>query len=134
MYSDYDPRSEQSAQPRSGGPGNIFPIPVEFLQQISGPGQPGKFRPGQEFSPSAQIEELGPGTLDSTVRQDTRRVSNNLIITFASREARDSVFPRPEEGIQPTLFTLEEGVTSSQPVSRSLPPGAGPATSHSIFR
>ena len=132
MYSDYDPRSEQGAQPRSGGPGNIFPIPVEFLQQISGPGQ-GKFRPGQEFSPSAQIEELGPGTVDTSVRQVMRRVNNNLIITFTSREARDTVFPRPEEGIQPTLFTLEEGVTSSQPVSRSLAPGAGPAT-HSIFR
>ena len=70
VYSDYDPRSEQSAQPRSGGPGNIFPIPVEFLQQISGPGQ-GKFRPGEEFSPSAQIEELGPGTVDTGVRQVT---------------------------------------------------------------
>ena len=65
-YQDYDPRSEQSAQPRSGN-NNIFPIPVEFLQQINGPGQ-GKFRPGAEFSPSAQIEELGPSPAENTVR------------------------------------------------------------------
>ena len=45
------------------------------------------------------------------------------------------MFQRPEEGIQPTLFTLEEGVTRDNgPKVRSLPPGAGPATHHSIFR
>lgn len=66
-YQDYDPRSEQSAKPRSGN-NNIFPIPVEFLQQINGPGQ-GKFRPGAEFSPSAQIEELGPSPAENTIRQ-----------------------------------------------------------------
>ena len=68
-YPDYDPRTEQSAQPRSGGPGNIFPIPVEFLQQINGPGQ-GKFRP-EEFSPSAQIEDVGPSPVENTIRWET---------------------------------------------------------------
>ena len=121
-YQDYDPRSEQAAQPRSGSNKNIFPIPVEFLQQINGPGA-GKFRPG-EFSPSAQIEELGPGSAENTIR--------DTLVT--------NTFPSLEEGIKPTLFTLEEGVPrpgqeKSGPVARSLPPGAGPVTTHhSIFR
>ena len=132
-YPEYDPRTEQGAQPRSGN-SNIFPIPVEFLQQISGPGQ-GKFRPGGEFSPSAQIEELGPSPAENTIRQGRHRdyISKQKSLIFSDpRDARDT-FPRPEEGIQPTLFTLEEGVPPDQPVVRSLPQGAAPSH-QAIFR
>ena len=113
-YADYDPRPP---------PPNIFPIPVEFLQQINGPGQ-GKFRPGAEqFSPSAQIEELGGGGVEASSGPATADT-----FSFAA--------PQPgSEGGQPSqLFTLEEGVTtpaSSQPVERSL--GAG-SHAHSIYR
>ena len=114
-YADYDPRPP---------PPNIFPIPVEFLQQINGPGQ-GKFRPGAEhFSPSAQIEELGGG---GGVEASSGPATADTF-SFAA--------PQPgSEGGQPSqLFTLEEGVTtpaSSQPVERSL--GAG-SHAHSIYR
>ena len=122
-YQDYDPRPEQGRN--NVAKQNIFPIPVEFLQQIQGGPAPGKFRPENfEFNPSAQIEEIG--TIDS---------AENHIDNFAFV---------PEEGIKPTLFTLDEGVPPTsgqyntgagdkQPVARSAPQHHSP-TSQPIFR
>ena len=124
-YQDYDPRQEQ---PRSAPPQpNIFPIPVEFLNQIQG--GPGKFRPNEfDFNPSAQIEELSKGE--------------------SAESPRDKYSFVPEEGIQPsqpTLFTLEEGLPSpagaqakslelpGSPTVRSLPP-VSPITTREIYR
>ena len=121
-YQDYDPRQEQ---PRSVPQQSIFPIPVEFLNQIQG--GPGKFRPDEfDFNPSAQIEELRTGE--------------------SVESSRDKYSFVPEEGIQPTLFTLEEGlpaptaaqgksleVPPSSPTVRSLPP-VSPITTREIYR
>ena len=119
-YQDYDPRQEQ---PRSVPQQNIFPIPVEFLNQIQG--GPGKFRPDEfDFNPSAQIEELGNGE--------------------KAESQRDKYSFLPEEGIQPTLFTLEEGLPApaaqgkslevpASPTVRSLPP-VSPITTREIYR
>ena len=117
VYQDFQPRPE-----RSGSQHNIFPIPVEFLNQIQG--GPGKFRPEEfDFNPSAQIEELNTGD----------PAENNI----------DKYSFVPEEGIKPTLFTLEEGVTSAasgksldlpaSPTVRSLPP-VSPITTREIYR
>lgn len=120
-FQDYDPRAEQA---RTGAPNNIFPIPVEFLNQIQG--GPGKFRPNEfNFNPSAQIEELNTGD----------KTENDI----------DKYSFVPEEGIQPTLFTLEEGVPAgpgasakslelpASPTVRSLPP-VSPITTREIYR
>ena len=116
-YQDYDPRAAEQirSQPKSPNP-SIFPIPVEFLNQLQG--GPGKFRPNEfEFQPSAQIEELG--TIDSA--------ENHIDQSFSFQ---------PEEGIQarPNVFTLEEGVEPG-PTVRSLPPVlSSPVPTHPIFR
>ena len=122
-YQDYDPRAAEqtrsSQSPAQSSNPNIFPIPVEFLNQIQG--GPGKFRPNEfEFQPSAQIEELG--SVDSA--------ENHIDQSFSFQ---------PEEGIQarPSQFTLEEGVdtVSPGPTVRSLPPVLGtPVPTHAIYR
>ena len=87
-------------QQRQGG-SSIFPIPVEFLNQLGAPPQ-GAFRPGQEeaarFNPSAQIETIvkGVSTVVTEPSAATQADSFNFIteaVPGRSSPAARSVSP-----------------------------------------
>jgi len=118
----YDPR--QSQRP----PQNIYPIPIEFINQIPGAQQPfqeGSYRVESEnydFNPSAQIEQIVngvPTVIDSDNSIDSSYTGNYILDDQIPTKASD--------------FTLEaelpQTMTEKNPTVRSLP-----VTPKAIFR